>query len=396
MPTVTPTQSFSSLLDAVHEIGPVLRAHAMDAELERHQPEAVAEVLRSHGLNRMWRPRALGGLEVEPIMAFQVLEEVSRLDSATGWNLLLSTGIDSLGAWFDDEGAKEIYSQPEATFAGSFFPPRRAVTVDGGYRVTGQTPFASGAHQARWFLGLAHIHDGGTPRLAEDGVPVTLMTMCPADKATILDTWRTLGMRGTGSHDVVMTDVFVPSRNTALLAPYDKPGSAYEGPLYKLTVWPQIAAQGVISLGIARAAIDDLLELAGRKTPSYLATPLRNRVTVQAAIGEAEATAGAARAYLYEALGEVWEKALEGHMIDMPGKMKLQLAGTHAVMAGARVVDLIHAAAGTSGVRDEYRFQRHFRDAHTITQHAYTSAARYESGGQYFLGAPIEWPFYGL
>ena len=83
-------------------------------------------------------------------------------------------------------------------------------------------------------------------------------------------------------------------------------------------------------------------------------------------------------------------------MIDMPGKMKLQLAGTHAVMAGAKVVDLIHAAAGTSGIRDEYRFQRHFRDAHTITQHAYTSAARYESGGQYFLGVPIEWPFYGL
>ena len=123
--------------------------------------------------------------------------------------------------------ATEIFGQPDSTFAGSFFPPRRAVPVDGGYRVTGQTPFASGAHQARWFMGLAHVHDGDTPRLAADGSPVTLMTMCPADKATILDTWRTLGMHGTGSHDVVMTDVFVPSRHTALLAPYDKPGEAH-------------------------------------------------------------------------------------------------------------------------------------------------------------------------
>ena len=123
---------------------------------------------------------------------------------------------------------------------------------------------------------------------------------------------------------------------------------------------------------------------------------IRNRTPIQSAIGAAEATLGAARAYVYEALGEAWDKALQGHMIDMPVKMKLQLAGAHAVMAGAKVVDLIHAAAGTSGIRDEYRFQRHFRDAHTITQHAYTSAARYESGGQYFLGVPIEWPFYGL
>jgi indole-3-acetate monooxygenase len=143
-------------------------------------------------------------------------------------------------------------------------------------------------------------------------------------------------------------------------------------------------------------AIDDLLELAGRKTPSYLATPLRDRSTVQAVIGKAEATLGAGRAYLYEALREVWDKALQGHRIDMPGKMKLQLAATHAAAAAAKAVDLVHAAAGTSAIRDEHRFQRHFRDVHTITQHAYISASRYESGGQYMLGVPNEWPFYGL
>jgi alkylation response protein AidB-like acyl-CoA dehydrogenase len=151
-----------------------------------------------------------------------------------------------------------------------------------------------------------------------------------------------------------------------------------------------------VPLGIARAAIDDLLELAGRKTPAYLATPLRDRVTVQAAVGEAEATLGAGRAYLYEALREVWDKALEGHPIDMPGKMKLQLAASYAAAASAEAVDLVHTAAGTTGIREENRFQRHFRDVHTIVHHAYISAGRYESGGQYFLGVPIEWPFYGL
>jgi indole-3-acetate monooxygenase len=222
------------------------------------------------------------------------------------------------------------------------------------------------------------------------------MTMCPTDKAVIVDTWRTLGMRGTGSHDVLMTEVLLPLRHTALLAPYEKPGTAYQGPLYKFTIWAAITVLACVPLGIARAAIDDLLELAARKAPSYTSTSLRDRTTVQSALGQAEATLGAARAYLYEALREVWEKALQGQLIDMPGKMKLQLAATHAAATAAKAVDLVHAVVGTTGIRDDHRFQRCFRDAHTITQHAFISAARYESGAQYSLGVPIEWPFYGL
>jgi indole-3-acetate monooxygenase len=396
MTSLESTTSISSLLDAVHQIEPVIRAHAEDAERDRRLPDATANVMRECGLYRLWRPRAFGGLELDPMTAFQVLEEVSRIDSAAGWNLQLSSGIDAIGAWFPDDGAKEIYGDPDASFGGSFFPPRRAEAVDGGYRLNGRTPFVSGAHQARWFLGLAQVYDGDTQRLSADGTPVTLLTMCPASEAVIVDNWRTLGMRGTGSHDVVITDVFVPSSHTALLAPYENPGVAYAGPLYKFTVWTSISVLAPPALGIARAAIDDLLDLATQKTPAYLATPLKARTPVQGAIGEAEATLGAGRAYLYQALGEIWGKALEGHLIDMAGKMKLQLAATYAVAAAVRVVDLVHKAVGATGIRDEHRFQRYFRDIHTVEQHAYVSTARYESAGQYFLGVPIEWPFYGL
>jgi indole-3-acetate monooxygenase len=388
--------SVSSLLDAVHQIEPVISAHAEEAERERRLSDSVADAMRSCGLYRLWRPKVFGGLEVDPMTAFQVVEEVSRIDSAAGWNLQLSSAGDAVGAWFPDDGAKEIYGQPDTRFAGSFFPPRRAVVVDGGYRVSGQTPFVSGAHQAHWFLGLAQVYDGDKQRLGADGAPVTLLTMCPASEAVVVDNWRTLGMRGTGSHDVLMTDVFVPSRHTALLAPYKKPGTAYQGPLYKFTVWTAISVLAPPALGIARGAIDDLLDLAARKTPSYSASPLRDRATVQAAIGEAEATLGAGRAYLYEALREIWDNALAGRLIDMPGKMKLQLAATYAVAAAVRVVDLVHKAVGTTGVRDEHRFQRYFRDIHTIEQHAYISTARYEGAGQYFLNVPIDWPFYGV
>jgi alkylation response protein AidB-like acyl-CoA dehydrogenase len=143
-----------SLLDTVHLIEPVIRAHSAQAERERRLPDAVANTMRESGLYRLWRPRAFGGLEVDPMTAFQVFEEVSRIDSAAGWNLWASCNFDTVGPWFDDEGAKEIFGQPGALLAGSWFPSRRAEPVDGGYRVTGQTPFASGADQAQWIIGL--------------------------------------------------------------------------------------------------------------------------------------------------------------------------------------------------------------------------------------------------
>ena len=385
-----------SLLNAVREIEPIIRAHASQAESERDLPDSVAKALREHGLYRLWRPKAFGGLEVDPMSALRVFEEVSRIDSAAGWNLQLSCAVDPFLAWFTDEGAQEILQDQNAILGGAFFPPRQAVAVDGGYRVTGQTPFVSGAKQCQWFFGLAQIFDGTTPRLAISGEPVTLFTACPSSEAVIVDNWRTLGMRGTGSHDVLMTDMFVPERHTALLAPRQTAGGAYQGPLYNLTIWPPVASLAPIATGIARAAIDELLNLAGRKSPAYTVKPLSDRSGVQLIIGEAEAMLGAARAYLYESLQHVWDKAVSGQMIDLSGKIKVQLAATHAVEAAAKAVDLVHAAVGTTGIRDEHPFQRHFRDVHTITQHGFISRSRYESVGQLVLGVPVEWPFYTL
>jgi indole-3-acetate monooxygenase len=113
-------------------------------------------------------------------------------------------------------------------------------------------------------------------------------------------------------------------------------------------------------------------------------------------MAQAEATLGAARAYLYQTLEGVWEQALLGHTIDMPHKVKVQLAATYAIAASGQAVDLVHAAVGATAIRDEHRFQRHFRDVHTITQHGFVSASRYESAGQVLLGSRVDWPFFAL
>jgi alkylation response protein AidB-like acyl-CoA dehydrogenase len=396
MPSTTTAATVDPLLEIVRQIGPILREHSEEAEHARRLPDEVVDAMREGGLYRLWRPQVFGGLEIDPMSGIQIFEELSRLDSAAGWNVQLSCAWDPLGAWFSDDGAHEIFGDPKTILGGAFFPPRRAVPVDGGYRVTGQTPFVSGAHQCGWFLGLAYIFDDNEPRLGENGGPVTLLTACPSHEAQIVDTWRTLGMCGTGSHDVVMTDVFVPERRAAPLVPLQRPGTAYDGPLYRFTIWASVAALAPIATGIARAMIDELLDLANTKTPSYTVKTLRDRSVVQSQVAQAEAKLGAARAYLHEALQQVWDGAVQGQTITPQQKVKVQLATTHAVVASAEAVDLVHAASGTSGIRNERRFQRHFRDVHTITQHGFISASRYESAGQLLLGLTTDWPFFSL
>jgi indole-3-acetate monooxygenase len=144
--------SLSSLLDSVRQIGPVIRAGAADAEQERRLPDAVADAMRACGLYRMWRPQAFGGLELDPMTAFQVLEAVSRIDSAAGWNLQLSSAVDAFGAWFADEGAEEIFGEPESRFGGAFFPFRRA----GGRRWRVPRYRTDAVHKRRSPSGLVH------------------------------------------------------------------------------------------------------------------------------------------------------------------------------------------------------------------------------------------------
>lgn len=383
------------LTESLRSVEPVLREHSAAAEQNRRLAEPAVEAMRKAGFYHMWRPRALGGMELDPVSACRVVEELSRIDSSAGWNVQISNAVELFGPWLPDAGAKEIYDSPETLLAGGLNPPYAAVPVEGGYRITGRAPFHSGADHAKWFFGVSIVMDGEQPRIGPNGQPVVLLHACPAKEAKIVDTWHTLGMRGTGSQDVEAKDVFIAARWTAPLAPLEKPGSAYEGPLYRLSIWPLVAALAVPSLGITRAAIDSLLDLATKKTPAYTSKTLRDRSVVQAQVAEAEALLGASRAYLYQAVGAAWETAVGGSRLSIQDKMQIQLAATHAVRACARAVDLVHAAAGATAFRDE-RFHRHFRDAHTVTQHAFTSAQRYESVGQLLFGLDSDWQFFAF
>ena len=393
----TPDQAIEEqLLSAVRELEPLIRQYAPEAERERRLSDPVSEATREAGLYRLWRPQTLGGFELDPMAGHRIIEEVSRIDSAAGWNLQLSNAVDTFGCWFGADAAREIFGSPDTILGGAFNPPRQAVPVDGGYRLSGRTPFCSGAHQCTWLVGLAVVMDGDTPRTGPGGAPDVRFTAFPAAEARIVENWNTMGMRGTGSHDVVLEDVFVPSARAVPFAPLETPGPDYGGPLYSMTIWPAVAALAPPALGIARAALDEFVEMAGKKTPAYTGTSLRERPVVQAQVAQAEAELGAGRAYLYETFAAAWDDVTHQRPITMGRKADMQRASTHAVLAAARAVDLLHAALGATGIRQEYTFERHFRDVHVITQHAFISASRYESVGQIMLGLDPDWSFFAF
>jgi alkylation response protein AidB-like acyl-CoA dehydrogenase len=299
------------------------------------------------------------------------------------------------GPWFSDAGAREIFGG-DAIAVGGQQPPRKAIPVEGGYLISGRTPYVSGAHQATVFIGYANIYDGDSMRLDANGAPVTLLVACPAHAAEIIDSWDMFGMRGTGSHDVEINNAFVPEHWTAPWGPLQKPGAAYEGPLYRLTIWPAVASLVPPALGVARAAIDGAIELVMKKTPAFTAKSLGGSAVVQTQLARAEARLSGGRAFFYEALDEAWRAAVSGRPIDMALKGRVQLASSHAVIEAAAAVDIIHEVVGVSGIRDGSMFSGYFRDIHVITQHGVVNASKLEQAGRIMLGLEPEWLFFAF
>ena len=385
--------SADSLIEAVEAIRPILEQHAPQSEADRRLADASYDAMLHAGLFRMLSPRAFGGMELAPVEAYKVWEAVSRIDSAAGWNLQVANGVASFAVWLPPEGGEQVFADgPDVIAAGTFFPPAAATRADGGWRVTGRTPFASGAHRAQWFfLPLVEI-EGGAPKMdARTGEPVVMAGFLPRADVRLIDTWHTMGMRATFSVDVAVDDAFVPRHRAGSLGPIQAPAPAFTGPLYRLAPWPGVHGETTVSLGIAGSAIAKLVDLAGTRTPAFTATVLRDREMVQHHAARATALVDASREYLHAAAAEACAAVAQGGALSAREKVRCQLAACFAAEACAQAVDLVHEAAGTSAIRSEPGLERHFRDIHTLTQHASKSYGRYQSVGQMLFGLTPDW-----
>ena len=378
------------LVETAQQLGPLIREHNEEAERERRLSQPVLAALHEAGLLRMVTPRSLGGLEVDPITRARVIEEIAGYDTAAAWTLGNPLDWAYLCARLPDEGVEEIYgSGPNTLIAAQFGRPLTAVPVDGGYRISGRAPFVSNCYDASWIAVTANVADESPPEQANGQEPEMLMVYFPRENCEVIDTWNVLGMRGTGSNDISVDDVFVPQARTFPMMPEFEPGSHYKGPLYRFP-FIGVAATNIptIMLAMARGAINEVSALAQGKTPVASSSLLRERSSTQAKMAQAEAILRSSRLLLYDTISVAWEATLAGHTHSLEEKADLLLAMTHAASSSAKVVELMYDAGGTSGIRNGTLLNRHFRDVQVLKQHAFAAEGRFETVGQVYLGLP--------
>jgi indole-3-acetate monooxygenase len=381
------------LLESVARIRPLIEEHAQRAEADRQLSSAVYEAMYQAGLFAMLAPKAYGGLELPPLDAMRVWEEVARIDSAAAWNLVMNQAISAYAAWLPAEGAREVFRSGPATTAGALNPPAAATRVDGGWRITGRVPFGSGCHHAQWLAMPAVEMEGDRPRVdPATRQPKPFAVFLPRGEATILDTWHTVGMRGTGSTDFVVRELFVPDRLTAPIGPLRNPAPGFEGPLFRMWPWTAILGEATVSVGIAAVAIDQAVQLCRTKIARYNVTPVYEQQLAQYQIGKAKARVEASRDTLYRAASAAYdETALSKALLSADAKVRLQLAASFAAEACAEAVRLVNDAVGASSIRLESPFERHFRDVHVLLQHSSKSSMRYASAGRLMFGLENDW-----
>jgi alkylation response protein AidB-like acyl-CoA dehydrogenase len=366
------------LVERARALQPLVREFAERGDAERRLPLEVVHALREAGLFRIAVARAQGGAEADPRSQILAIEAISEADGAAGWTLMI--GIESLGiasaALRPDVAEELIAKHPEVVFSGALNPLGRATPVEGGVRVTGRWPFASGCQHSDWFWGQCVVQGEAQPRLLE--------VVVPRASYRVADTWNVAGLRGSGSHDVVIDDLFVPDRFTTRVS-YERLRES--GPLFRMPVFVRLAYNKVgVATGIARAALDDFIALASQKVPRAMSVPLRERQHAQTSLAEAETRLRSARAFVFDAVDEVWQETLAGRPASSKQRALVQLACSQAVSACARAVELVHAAAGTTANFVSSPLERRMRDVHAVGQHIMVSPAQVEPAVRVLLG----------
>ncbi|HEY7555100.1 MAG TPA: acyl-CoA dehydrogenase family protein [Candidatus Binatia bacterium] len=375
-------------LDAARKLAPVIRSCADQIEADRELPQTLFEALADAGLFQLALPRALGGAEIDLPTYVQVLEEIGKADASTAWIVNQCAIFATYAARMPRDVARLIWvDTPRSIVANTPVPTARAVVVPGGYRVTGRHGFSSGCRHAAWLAARAHILENGQPKL-NDGEPEQRYLFVPTAEAELLDTWHVRGMRGTGTHDFAVNNVFVPAQRTVLQAgaPLLETGPLYQIPRSLLFA----SGDAAVALGLGRACLAAFAELAGAKTPRMMQAMLRDQPVVQAAVGRSEAHLRSGRAFVNEAVHEIWNEATATGAVTLDRRAALRLATTHAIRLAVDIVDTVYHAAGVTAIYEGNVMQRYFQDIHVIGQHLQGRIAHYELVGKHALGLKID------
>jgi len=378
----------TALLEAARTFRSRILAERDHIEAARRIPEDLARDLAHAGFFRIHLPEVYGGLDLTPMEAMEVFEELAQADASVAW-CVWNGNTHWTAAQLSSETARTIHADPDVVTANSTRASGRAQIVDGGYRVSGRWSFVSGCELATWMVLLCIVHEAGEPRISPAGAPENRFMLVPARDCDIIDTWTVGGLRGTGSHDVVVRDVFVPSSyGSGFTDPHVLPEPRYRLPPFSRV----IPGLGAMALGIARTAIETFGEVAGAKTPQRTTQMLRENHGAQVRVSQAEALARSARLFLFDSLDRLWSTVVATGEAPMEGRAHVRLAASHAVSSAVQAIDLLYLGAGGSSIYTSCPLERAFRDVHTITQHIGVHPRVMETTGRVLFGLEPDTP----
>jgi indole-3-acetate monooxygenase len=373
--------SASTIVGAARDLAELIEANADDGERIRRLPLTTVKALNDAQLMRMCVPEVYGGPEVDPVTLVEAIEAVAHSDGGAGWCTMIASTTSSMASLLPEESAREIYGDRTSITGGVFAPNGKgeATTLGGvdGFRVTGRWAWGSGTQHCRWVLGGA-LCDDGTFRLC----------WFPQAEVTFHDTWYTTGMRGSGSLDYSVTEAFVPAARTIQPA-VTRP--VVRTPLSQFPNFTLLAAGvSAVGLGVARRALDELVDLAQGKKPQYSSKTLAQSGFTQVELARAEGKLRAARAFLLDELRSAWDTAVAGDEVTVEARTGIRLAATHAATVCAEVADVAFTLAGGTAVYDTSPLGRCLRDAHVVTQHIQTAPKLNETIGKLLLGIDVD------
>jgi indole-3-acetate monooxygenase len=373
--TRTPAGVQADVQVRARQIADLARRLADQIDADRRLPAELVSALRDSGLLRGGAPVEVEGLELAPGVALRCAEEVARGDTSAGWCVSIAITSSLLVAYLPPVARDELFGDGRGVAAGVWAPHGRARPAPGGVVVSGRWAFCSGiTHADVLFAGC----------LLEDRPAVVAL---PTEDLQVLDTWHTLGLRGTGSHDAVADELFVP--DSRVISIFD--GPVIDRPLYRFPPFGFFAACiTAAAMGNARAAIEDFVELAGTKRGVASSRTLAERPATQVAVAAAESELEAARALYYQAIDAAWQASQDESPVPVEARTRLRLAATHGVRTAAQVVRTMYDLAGGSAIYDGAPLQRRFRDAFTATAHFQVNEASREVPGRILLGQSAE------
>lgn len=380
----------SILLDRILALSPEIAARSEEAERNRAVPPDLVGRLREAGLFRLMVPKSLGGEELSLLQAVRVIEALARADGSAGWNAMVIFGYNVAVGRFPREAFERVFANgPDVVMRGALAPLGKARATEGGYLIAGQWPFASGSYDPEWIVASGRVYENGLPSSLPSGEPKMVMALLPAEAARFLDTWDTVGLCGSTSHDFVVEETLVREGYIGNLFDPSAP-SQYDTPLLRL---PFRALTGpthsAVVVGIAQGALDDIIELSRTKRGAFNPGLLLAEDPVfRHRIGQLSSRLATVRGTLDRMVLQIEQRAASSAATSLFDSAEASALVSFAHSECVAIVDEIFALGGSAAIYRSSPIQRRWRDVRCATQHVGASPANYGKLGGLLVAEP--------